>query len=120
MLKPLDVIAIFDGTLREPKPKLVASIVPEEGWFYRINSRPFLRPWVALLRDPDHTWLQHDSYLHCEILMLDDYIVEESIERHGIIGTIAPMLKPDIRKWTLQARYISSSDSAKICSVLAD
>lgn len=44
MLRALEVIAIFDGTLREPKPKLVASIVPEEGWFYRINSRPFLRP----------------------------------------------------------------------------
>lgn len=52
--------------------------------------------------------------------MLDDYIVEESITRHGIVGSIAPKLKPDIRKWTLQARYISSRDSARICSVLAD
>lgn len=120
MLSALEVIAIFDGTLRDPKPKIVASIHPEEGWFYRINSRPHLRPWVHLVRDPDHLWLDHDSYLHCEILMLDDYVVDESIARHGVLGSISPTLKREILKWTFQARYISAADREKICRALAD
>lgn len=118
MISPLDTIVIFDGTLREPKPKIVTSIHPEEGWFYRINSRPFFRPYVKLAREPDHMWLDHDSYLHCEILMLDDYVVEESIRRHGIIGAVSPGLKNEIIKWTLQARYISAADSEQICRIL--
>lgn len=119
-LAPLQVIVIHDETLRDPKPKMVACVHPDEGWFYRINSRPFLRPYVALRRDPDHLWLEHDSFLHCEILMLDDYVVEESLKRHGgIIGEISPVLKREICGETLRARFISAEDGAAICRFLA-
>lgn len=121
LLAALQVIVIHDETLRDPKPKIVACVHPDEGWFYRINSRRFMRPNVALKRDPDHLWLDHDSFLHCEILMLDDYLVEESLRRHGgIIGDISSALKRDIRYQTLQARFISAEDGTKICQVLAD
>ena len=53
--------------------------------------------------------------------MLDDYLVEESLRRHGgIIGDISSALKRDIRYQTLQARFISAEDGTKICQVLAD
>jgi hypothetical protein len=121
MVAALEVIVIHDETLRDPKPKLVSCVHPAEGWFYRINSRPFLRPNVSLTRDPDHPWLDHDSYLHCEILMLDDYLVEESLRRHGgVIGAVSANLKREIRRQTLQARYISADDGARICQALAD
>jgi len=118
MLNLLEVITIFDETLRKPHPKMVACIHPDEGWFYRINSQPHLRPWVRLERQPHHTFLDHDSHLHCEILMLDDYIVERSLRHAGVIGTIDPALKPQIIKQTLQCRYISLADSQAICEIL--
>lgn len=121
LIAALQVIVIHDETLRDPKPKMVACVHPEEGWFYRINSRPFLRPHVPLKRDPDHLWLDHDCFLHCEILMLDDYVVEESLRRHGgPVGEISNALKRDIRRQTLQARFISAEDGAKICHIMAD
>jgi hypothetical protein len=89
MLDPLDVILIFDGLIEPPHPKMVVCVQPEEGWFYRINSRPFLKPCLPLMKLPDHPWLDHDSFLHIDILMLDDYIVEAS-QRHHRQGVSDP------------------------------
>ena len=121
MLDPLDVILIFDGLIEPPHPKMVVCVQPDEGWFYRINSRPFLKPCVPLIRLPDHPWLDHDSFLHIDILMLDDYIVEESLNRHnGIIGKVSPILSRDIKRQTLNIRYASLEDKQKICAALPD
>jgi len=74
---------------------------------------------VPLIRWPDHPWLDHDSFLHVDILMLDDYIVMESLRRHnGIIGKVSPMLSRDIRRLTLDIRYASPEDKQSICAAL--
>ena len=120
MLRSLEVIWIYDATLREPHPKMVACVQPDNGWFYRINSRPFLKPFVPLKKS-DHPFLHHDSFLHCDILFLDDYLVRESLRRHnGIAGKVVDALKGDIRKWTLQARFISADDGRLICDALVE
>lgn len=72
-------------------------------------------------RLPDHSWLDRDSFLHIDILMLDDYIVEESLKRHhGIIGKVSPMLSREIKRLTLNIRHASLEDKQRICTVLPD
>jgi hypothetical protein len=53
--------------------------------------------------------------------MLDDYIVEESLRRHGgVIGKVSPALSRDIKRLTLNIRYASLEDKQRICAVLPD
>lgn len=115
MLKPLDVIWIYDNLIDPPHPKMVVSVHPAEGLFYRINSRPFLRPCVALIKDPDHLWLDHDSFLHIDPLMLDDYIVEMALKRSGVIGVVATNLSPEIKRLTLGLKYLTLKEKQGIC-----
>jgi len=120
MIQLLDVILIFDDTLREPHPKMVVCLNALDGWYFRINSRSTLRPCVKLEKNPHHMFLDHDSYLHCDILELDDYVIEQSLRRHaGIIGTIHSSLKPDIISKTFSSAVISSEDKHIIRNVLS-
>jgi hypothetical protein len=118
MLNPLEVIWIYDNLIEPPHPKMVACVHPAEGLFYRINSRPFLKPCVPLVKNPDHPWLDHDSFLHIDPLMLDDYIVGEALKRNGIVGTISPTLSKDIKRHTLDIRYMTLDERRAICSCL--
>lgn len=118
MINPLDVILIFDNLIDPPHPKMVACVEPNEGFFYRINSRNFLRPNVALIRDPDHMWLDHDSFLHIDILMLDDFVVQSALDKHGVIGIVSTGLTREIKRKTLDLRYASLEDRQRICFCL--
>ncbi len=60
------------------------------GVFYRINSRPFLKPNIPLPKTPHHEWLDHDSYLHIDPLVLDDYIVGEALKRCALSEPYRP------------------------------
>jgi len=118
MLEAPDVVIFYDTLIAQPHPKMVACVEPSEGWFYRINSRPFLRPCVPLVRDPDHLFLEHDSYLQCQVLFSDDYLIEKCLRHRGMIGRISPALKKEIIRWTFQARNISAEESGKIAAAL--
>lgn len=118
MLKPLDVIVIFDGLVQPPHPKLVICVHPADGIFYRINSRPFLKPHIFLQKDPLHPWLDHDSYMHIDPIVLDDYIVGEAIRRHGVIGTIDSGLIRQIKRMTLDVPYMTLLEKQAICDCL--
>lgn len=115
ILNPLDVIWIFDDLITPPHPKMVVCVQPEDGLFFRINSRPFLKPVIPLIKDPLHPWLDHDSYLHVDILLLDDYIVEKAVRRGGVIGTVSPLLSTDIKKTVLNLRDATLHDKQRIC-----
>lgn len=118
MITPLDVIWIFDALIEPPHPKMVACVNPEDGVFYRINSRPFFKPCVPLPKDPDHPWLDHDSYLHIDPLVLDDYIVGEALKRNGLVGRISPQLSKPIKRITLDVRCMTLSERQAICNCL--
>ncbi|MCI5047672.1 MAG: hypothetical protein MRY59_09225 [Aquisalinus sp.] len=107
MLKLLDVIWVHDGTIDPPKLKMVVAISIQEALFLRINSKPNFRPNVKLPKEPDHSFLEHDSYLNCgTVLELDDYIISESLRRNGEqpYGYISPGLIPEIKEAIYKSR----------------
>ncbi len=118
MLQALDVIWIFDNLIEPPHPKMVVCVNPNDGIFYRINSRPFLRPFVPPPKEPDHSWLDHDSFLHIDPLMLDDYIINEAIKRGGVIGKVSTTLSGQIKRMTLDVRCMDLAEKQAICRCL--
>lgn len=111
LLSPLDVIWIYDDCIRPPGPKMVVCVCPELGLFFRINSEGKWQTPVPLAKSPDHLFLSHDSYLECgEPLELDDYVIEESINRKGIIGQVGRALVPQIVAAVEKAVTLSQND----------
>jgi hypothetical protein len=118
-LAPLDVIIIPDETIEPPGPKMVVCIHPANGWFYRINTKSHWHPSIALNRLPDHSFLDHDSFLQCgDFLDLDDYVIEQSMNREGIIGKISPLLCGQIITALAGAIYVTESDKSQIRNIL--
>jgi hypothetical protein len=116
-LKILEVTIIFDDTIRPPGPKMVVAIHSANGWFYRINTKPW-RPAVKLEKT-GHDFLRHDSYMECgDPLELDDYLVETSLRRYGVIGAVSLLLREDIKNYLRQAKTLSSKDVQEICALL--
>lgn len=115
LLATLDVIIIPDDTITPPAPKMVVCIHPENGCFYRVNSKSHWRPCILLPKEPDHGFLDHDSYLQCgDPLELDDYVIEEAITRYGVIGKISAVHCEEIVACLDQALYLSDDDKAAI------
>lgn len=111
---PLEVTWIPDQTIRPPGPKMVVCIEPNLGWFFRINSRPHWRPCIPLVREPHHRFLDHDSYLECNILDLDEYLIEEAVRESGVIGQLHIGVCGQIREAIRQNSTISNGDKAAI------
>jgi hypothetical protein len=97
---------------------MVVAIHPANGWYYRINTKPW-RPAVRLIKDPFHPFLDYDSYLECgDPLELDDYMIDEALRRHGIIGVISKTVCGEIKKYLASATTLSERDVAEICAIL--
>lgn len=93
---------------------MVVCIEPVLGMFFRINSQPNWQTPVRLELS-DHPFLDRDSYLECgDPFELDDYVIEESIRRHGIIGKVIPTLAPSIFAAAQRARTVSDKDKDAI------
>lgn len=114
MMKPLEVTWVPDDTILPPGPKMVACIVPAQGWFFRINTADHWRPNVPLVRLPDHPFLKHDIHLECQILELDDFVIAEALRKTGVIGSISPTLTPMIRAAVRQNRSMDNTEKAAI------
>ena len=98
---------------------MVVCVEASLGFFFRINSRPNWQKSLPLKKVPDHTFLDHDSYLECgDPLELDDYVVDESLSRSGIIGVISKEIVPEILKVVDTAARISPKDKAAIRAFL--
>jgi hypothetical protein len=114
-MKALEVIRIYDETIRPPGPKMVVCIEPALGLFVRINSEPKWQTPVKLEKEPHHKFLDWDSYLECgEPLELDDYIIEQSINRFGIIGLIHSTVASKIYAAVKAARTVSDADKERV------
>lgn len=106
----LEVTWVPDETIRPPGPKMVVCVDAEMGWYFRINTHDTWRPNVELMKTPDHEWLHHDSFMECNILELDDYVVEQAVRQSGIIGSVHRSLCPAIREAIRLNRWISNTD----------
>lgn len=121
MLNALDVIRIHDDLISPPGPKMVVCVEALLGYFFRINSRGH-RPGSLLLKKAGaHEFLDHDSHLECGgPLELDDYIIDESLRRHGgTIGCVSPTLIPAILQAMDANGELSPKDKAAIRAFLA-
>ncbi|RFC67492.1 hypothetical protein DY251_10870 [Mesorhizobium denitrificans] len=103
-LRPLDVLNHRDSesvvNKNKPRPKMVACIEPQRGWFLRINSRSHFAPCFPI-NQTDHPWLHAgDSFLGCRILQLTELQIEDALARNAgsAIGKIAAKHIPEILK----------------------
>lgn len=114
VLAALDVIWIWDGFIKPPGPKMVVCIEPTLGFFYRINTEGKWQVPVPILKT-DHPFLNHDSFIECgEPFELDDYLIDESIRRSGVLGQIAASLALSIYRAAVRASTVSLHDKELI------
>jgi hypothetical protein len=120
MVRALDVIWIFDELINPPGPKMVVCVEPDRLFFFRINLEPKWGTHVLLKREPHHQFLSWDSYLECRgPLDLDEYIIDESIGRRGVIGSISAASVPEIVTALEQERTLNQADKDVIKAALA-
>jgi hypothetical protein len=119
VLRLLEVIWIHDDCISPPGPKMVVCVEAKLGFFFRINTRPNWQQSLLLKKGTDHPFLDHDSYLECgDPLELDDYVVEQSLDGKGVIGTVSQALIPDILKAVRAAARMSEKDKQTIAMFL--
>jgi hypothetical protein len=117
VITALDVILVFDGTIHPPGWKMIVCVCPVNGFYFRINSKPW--PEAVVIRLPDHRFLTHDSHIECNgPLDMDDFSIQESIAAKGIIGRIDVKVVPEIVAAVDRCRSISPVDKDIIFSAL--
>jgi hypothetical protein len=90
-LRPGSVIRVFDGTLRDPKPKRMILVLVDEGWFLRINTRPFFPPHCQISVADNPGCLDHDCFVELRGIMdLDMVDLAEQVDRRKaeVLGQI--------------------------------
>lgn len=118
LLAPLDVIWIDDDTIRPPGPKMVICVEPKIGLFFRINTDPKWQTPIRI-RQIDHPFLKWDSHIECGLPMeLDDYVIEQSLRRRGVIGKIARRHVAAICAVVDEAKDLTPADKAAIKAAL--
>lgn len=118
-LQPLDVIWLYHATAAgRAKQRMMVCISPEDGFFLPINTADRFRPCFALSKHPKHAWLDHDSHIECDILVYDDFEIEQSIRRNPAIGFVDFSHIPDIIDGLKQSRVVSAADRATVIDVL--
>ena len=89
-MRALEVIYVYSAVANPPKPKFVVCVEPECNFFFYINSRGHHHISTPLIKEPDHQWLDHDSFVQVNApLEFDDYIIDSDIEEHGIVGRVS-------------------------------
>ena len=115
MINALEVIWIFDKAIHPSKWKMAACIQPDCLLFFRINSSDRWKPALQIDREPNHKFLDHDSFLECETpFELTEYEVEQALDGRGIIGKIHPNLAPSIYALVRGNIAISEEDKKAI------
>jgi hypothetical protein len=117
LLGLFDVIWVFDRTTSPQKWKMYVCLSFDEGWFLRINSRNNFRPCASAPKS-ENTWLEHDSFVECSLLALDEFEIEESLRRAGIVGRLNVILKSEILNHLIAAKYIRDDDKARLRELL--
>jgi hypothetical protein len=98
---------------------MVVCVEGELGFFFRINTKAGWQQSVPLKKSPDHPFLDHDSHLECgDPLELDDYVIEQSPNRKGVIGAVSPSLIPDILRAVKAAARMTEKDKEKVIAFL--
>ncbi len=81
----------------------------EHGLFLRINTRDVIRPCVAISA-ADNPFLDHDSHIDCSISEIDEFEIEESLGRDGIIGYVDVKCADEVLSKLVTRPYINEAD----------
>ena len=65
MLRPRDVVKLWDRHTRPNKPKIHICVCPEKQQFLRINSEPIFPPNL-IIYEAENAFLHHDSYVELQ------------------------------------------------------
>lgn len=93
-LRPGDVVAVYDATVRPPKTKRLLCVAVAEGWFLRINTNPHFRPHHLIAVADNAACLDHDSFVELRgVLDWDMDALAEMLERReaAILGRIGAL-----------------------------
>lgn len=88
------------------------------GWFLRINTKSYPRPSVPILKD-DNPFLDHDSHIECGILEVDEFEVDESITRNGVIGRLNMKYRTAILSEHLSMPIVRERDRRVLREILS-
>jgi hypothetical protein len=115
VIAALDVIWIYDQNIDPKKWKMAVIIEPDCLFYFRINSRDHWKPCIPLGRDPHHLFLDHDSYLECNLPQeLTEFDVEEAFNKKGVIGRVHGSLARLIYELVKVNTRISAADKKAI------
>lgn len=111
MLNAFEVIWLPDTTARgQRKTRMMVCLVPDEGFFLRINSDKRHVPNTPLLKHPLHSFLERDSFVECNLLTISDDWIEEAISNSGVVGFLDPSMIEPILDALRQSRHLRQSD----------
>ncbi|SET75794.1 hypothetical protein [Paracoccus homiensis] len=119
MLSLFDVIWIYDQTTRPQKMKMYICLDFDRGWFLRINTKNYPRPSVAISKE-QNPFLDHDSHAECGILEVDEYEVEDAVQRGGVVGKLNLVHRTAILEAHLAMPIVRERDKAALRELLSD
>lgn len=103
-----DVLRIFDPTVTPPKAKRVICVCPTRRLFLRINTRPIWRPNL-LLKQTENSFLDHDSYLELnQLLLFTRSTIDQALaHRSNVLGEVSNDVAVQIVRAAWRARTLS-------------
>lgn len=118
VLETGDVIWVFDRTTDPPKPKMMVCLSSEDGWFLRVNSSGRFRPAVPIDKGRN-PWLDHDSHVECNLLLLDDFEVQDSLQNpRNPVGQLHHDHFAAIVKEIMGLRFVTLADKQRIAALM--
>ena len=97
---------------------MVVCVEPEKGLFFRINTEGKWQVPVFIDR-VRHTFLDHDSYIESgDPIELDDYIVDQSLRKRGVLGRIDVDVAQQVVEGMLTAKWLTEDDKTSISKAL--
>jgi hypothetical protein len=109
-----EVIWVYDGSIRPPGDKMYVCLNPEHGIFFRINSKGHWAGSVAIYQ-ASNPFLTHNSFVECgSVLEVDDYSIDESVRRHGVLGSVDASTRDRIIAEVTASKMLSDNDKAII------
>lgn len=119
MLDFFEVIWVFDRTTRPQKRKMYVCLSFEDGWFLRVNTSDRYRPCVAI-QTFNNDWLDHDSYVECALLEVDEFEIEDALRREPPLGFLHKNYLLEVRDKMLSASFHRPSDISRLEILFAD
>lgn len=115
-----DVIRLFDGTTKPPKPKRFICVYAGEGWFLRINTESHFKPCVPLRQAEFPKILEHDSHLELRapIEFADEEVEKARNDPKAYLGRLTAPQMRIVRDFVQDAKAFTPIEKRRIVDEL--